>query len=431
MSFTPSGKQQKCFALIDCNNFYASCEKLFRPDLKNSPVIVASNNDGCAVARSPEAKALGIKMGAPLFKIDDLINRHGVKVFSSNYALYADISSRVMTVIEEMVPRLEVYSIDEAFADLTGVASAVSLEDFGSQLRCKIEQWVGIRTCVGIAPTKTLAKLANYGAKKFPKTGGVVDLTSRARQRKLMAITPVDEVWGVGRRISKRLEFMGITTALQLADADHKQIRREFSVVLERTARELCGESCLDLEEVSPTKKQIVVSRSFGERVESYSSLSSAIASFVVRGLEKLRAENRSARHITVFIRTSPFSKHEPQYSNSGSHTFSIPTQDTRDFLEVASRLSKQLYRPGYRYAKAGIMLSDFFEPGVYQASLFEQQKTKPKSKALMQVVDKLNTVKTGSVYFASQAFRADWKMKREKLSPAYTTRWSEIPKVR
>lgn len=431
MSSIPFVKQPKCFALIDCNNFYASCEKLFRPDLKHQPVIVASNNDGCAVARSPEAKALGIKMGAPLFQIQDVIRNHGVKVFSSNYALYADISNRVMTTIEAMVPRLEVYSIDEAFADLTGLSSAVSLEVFGSELRQQIEKWVGIRTCVGIAPTKTLAKLANYGAKKYPKTGGVVDLTSTVRQRKLMAITPVDEVWGVGRRISKRLELMGIRTALQLADADHKLIRREFSVVLERTARELRGESCLALEEISPTKKQIVVSRSFGERVEALDSLSSAIASFVVRGLEKLRAEGRSARHITVFIRTSPFSQHEPQYSNSMTHKFSVPSQDTRDFLEVASALSRQMYRPGFKYAKAGIMLSDFYEPGVYQASLFDEQPTKPKSKALMQVIDKLNMNKTGSLYFASQVSNQDWKMKREHLSPAYTTQWLEIPIVR
>lgn len=427
----PTGKSAKCFALIDCNNFYASCEKLFRPDLKHSPVIVASNNDGCAVARSAEAKALGIKMGAPLFQIAETIQRYGVHVFSSNYALYADISNRVMTVIESEVPRIEVYSIDEAFADLTGVSNAIPLERFGTELQRKITKWVGIRTCVGIGPTKTLAKLANYGAKKYPKTGGVVDLTSSARQRKLMAITPVDEVWGVGRRISKRLEFMGIHTALQLADANYKMIRREFSVVLERTARELNGESCLDLEEVSPTKKQIVVSRSFGERIEHLESLSSAIASFVVRGLEKLRNENRAACHLTVFVRTSPFSKHEPQYSNSATHRFSIPSQDTRDFLEVASRLTRQLYRPGYRYAKAGIMLSDFYAPGVFQPSLFDDSKPRANSQALMQVLDKVNSSRTGSLCFASQVKRDDWKMKRDRLSPAYTTRWQDIPLVR
>src|SRR5690554_5642584 len=271
--------RQPCFALIDCNNFYASCEKLFRPDLKDKPVIVASNNDGCAVARSAEAKALGIKMGTPLFQMKDLIRNHHVQVFSSNYALYADISNRVMTIIESLVPRLEIYSIDEAFADLTGVSDIFNLEMFALDMREQIERCVGIRTCVGVAPTKTLAKLANYGAKKYPKTGGIVDLSDPLRQRRLMKITPVDEVWGVGRRIAKRLELFGIETALQLADADLKTIRKSFSVVLERTVRELRGQSCLALEDVAPTKKQIVVSRSFGERVESMTDLRSAIAS--------------------------------------------------------------------------------------------------------------------------------------------------------
>ena len=430
-SVTPLRQPPKCFALIDCNNFYASCERLFRPDLKHKPVIVASNNDGCAVARSAEAKALGIKMGAPIFKIQDLIRQHDVQVFSSNYALYADISNRVMTTIEGMVPKLEVYSIDEAFADLTGVASAVSLTDFGLELREKIERWVGIRTCVGMAPTKTLAKLANYGAKKYPKTGGVVDLTSKERQRKLMAITPVDEVWGVGRKISKRLNFMGIETALQLADADLKTIRKNFSVVLERTARELRGESCLSLEEVSPTKQQIVVSRSFGNPVETLDSVESAVASFIVRAAEKLRYEGQSAKQVTVFMRTNPFNKSHAQYSNSVTSELPVPTQDTRELLALTQAMCARIYRPGYRYTKAGVMLSDFYQPGVFQTSLFDVHEPKPKSKALMNVLDTLNRQKTGTLYFASQKSKIDWHMKRERLSPAYTTRWADIPKVR
>lgn len=423
--------RQPCFALIDCNNFYASCEKLFRPDLKDKPVIVASNNDGCAVARSAEAKALGIKMGTPLFQIQDLIRTHQVQVFSSNYALYADISNRVMSIIESMVPRLEIYSIDEAFADLSGIQNVVSLTAFASDMRVQIERLVGIRTCVGVAPTKTLAKLANYGAKKYPKTGGVVDLTDPVRQRKLMSITPVDEVWGVGRRIAKRLALFGIETALELADADLKTIRKSFSVVLERTVRELRGQSCLALEDVAPTKKQIVVSRSFGERVESLTDLHAAIASFAVRGAEKLRQENQAALQMSVFMRTSPFRTNEPQYSNSANIQFQRPTQDTRDFLEVAYSMTKSLYKPGYAYAKAGIMLSDFYEPGVFQCSLFDTQTPKPKSKALMNVLDKLNRQKSGSLFFASQKASKGWAMKREHLSPAYTTRWDELPKVK
>lgn len=427
----PPSQQKRCFALIDCNNFYASCEKLFRPDLKDKPVIVASNNDGCAVARSAEAKALGIKMGTPLFQMKDLIRNHHVQVFSSNYALYADISNRVMTIIESLVPRLEIYSIDEAFADLTGVSDIVDLAVYASDMREQIERCVGIRTCVGVAPTKTLAKLANYGAKKYPKTGGIVDLSDPLRQRRLMNITPVNEVWGVGRRIAKRLKLFGIETVLQLADADLKTIRKSFSVVLERTVRELRGQSCLALEDVAPTKKQIVVSRSFGDRVESVTDLQSAIASFAVRGAEKLRYENQAALQMSVFMRTSPFRTSDAQYSNSANVHFQRPTQDTRDLLEAAHRLCESLYKPGYSYAKAGIMLSDFYEPGVFQCSLFDTQQPKPKSKALMNVLDSLNRQKSGSLFFASEKTSDNWSMKREHLSPAYTTRWDELPRVK
>ncbi|AVJ55842.1 DNA polymerase V subunit UmuC [Idiomarina sp. OT37-5b] len=426
-----SAKPAPCFALIDCNNFYVSCERLFRPDLRQRPVLVASNNDGCAVARSAEAKALGIKMGTPLFKIDDLIKQHNIEVFSSNYALYADISNRVMSTIEAMVPRLEIYSIDEAFADLTGLGRSVSLDAFGHQLRNRIGAWVGIPSCVGIAPTKTLAKLANYGAKKYPQTGGVVDLSQPQRQRKLLAITPVDEVWGVGRRISERLQRMGINTALQLAEADLKTLRKQFSVVLERTARELRGESCLAMETLPASKKQIVVSRSFGTPVLALEQIQAALASFVVRAAEKLRYERHSARQLTVFMRTNPFKPQQPQYSNSTTHTLAQPTQDSRELLALTRSLSERIFRAGYHYNKAGVMLGDFYQPGVFQASLFETNEPKPKSRALMNVLDKVNGRKTGALYFASQKTSSAWHMKRERLSPAYTTRWAEIPRVK
>src|SRR5690554_435157 len=234
------------FALVDCNNFYASCEKLFRPDLKHVPVVVLSNNDGCVVARSREAKALGIKMGVPMFQIRDAIRQHGIVCFSSNYALYADLSQRVMSTLEALAPQVEVYSIDEAFLDLTGVDACIALDAFGLQVRQQVYQWTGITVCVGIAPTKTLAKLANHAAKSYPATGGVVDLTSPVRQRKLMALIPVSEIWGIGRKLTQRLETLGIKTALQLADADPQWIKRNFSVVVERTVRELNGQSCLD-----------------------------------------------------------------------------------------------------------------------------------------------------------------------------------------
>ena len=419
------------FALVDCNNFYASCEKLFRPDLKDSPVVVLSNNDGCVVARSREAKLLGIKMGVPVFQIKAEMQRHGILAFSSNYALYADLSSRVMRTLEEMAPRVEVYSIDEAFLDLTGIESALSLVEFGQQVRERIGHWIGITVCVGIAPTKTLAKLANHAAKKYPATQGVVDLTNPDRQRRLLALVPVDDVWGVGRRLSKRLNALGITTALDLANASPRAIRDQFSVVLERTVRELNGESCIELEEIPPTKKQIVCSRSFGVKVTQFELLREAVCEYATRATEKLRKEQQQAKVLTVFIRTSPFKDNEPQYSNSASGELLIPSCDTRDFIELANHLLKRIWKDGFRYAKAGVMLSDFYDPGMFQPGLFDDISTRSNSQQLMSVLDTINQSGAGKVFFAGQGTKKDWSMKREHLSPAYTTRWDQLPRVK
>ena len=419
------------FALVDCNNFYASCEKLFRPDLKDTPVVVLSNNDGCVVARSREAKLLGIKMGVPVFQIKAEMQRHGILAFSSNYALYADLSSRVMRTLEEMAPRVEVYSIDEAFLDLTGIESAISLVEFGQQVRERIGHWIGITVCVGIAPTKTLAKLANHAAKKYPATQGVVDLTNPDRQRRLLALVPVDDVWGVGRRLSKRLNALGITTALDLANASPRAIRDQFSEVLERTVRELNGESCIELEEIPPTKKQIVCSRSFGVKVTHFEFLSEAVCEYATRATEKLRKEQQQAKVLTVFIRTSPFKDNEPQYSNSASGELLIPSCDTRDFIELANHLLKRIWKDGFRYAKAGVMLSDFYDPGMFQPGLFDDISTRSNSQQLMSVLDTINQSGAGKVFFAGQGTKKDWSMKREHLSPAYTTRWDQLPRVK
>ncbi len=419
------------FALVDCNNFYASCEKLFRPDLKDTPVVVLSNNDGCVVARSREAKLLGIKMGVPVFQIKAEMQRHGILAFSSNYALYADLSSRVMRTLEEMAPRVEVYSIDEAFLDLTGIESAISLVEFGQQVRERIGHWIGITVCVGIAPTKTLAKLANHAAKKYPATQGVVDLTNPERQRRLLALVPVDDVWGVGRRHSKRLNALGITTALDLANASPRAIRDQFSVVLERTVRELNGESCIELEEIPPTKKQIVCSRSFGVKVTHFELLREAVCEYATRATEKLRKEQQQAKVLTVFIRTSPFKDNEPQYSNSASGELLIPSCDTRDFIELANHLLKRIWKDGFRYAKAGVMLSDFYDPGMFQPGLFDDVSTRSNSQQLMSVLDTINQSGAGKVFFAGQGTKKDWSMKREHLSPAYTTRWDQLPRVK
>lgn len=419
------------FALVDCNNFYASCEKLFRPDLKDTPVVVLSNNDGCVVARSREAKLLGIKMGVPIFQIKAEMQRHGILAFSSNYALYADLSSRVMRALEDMAPRVEVYSIDEAFLDLTGIESAISLVEFGQQVRERIGHWIGITVCVGIAPTKTLAKLANHAAKKYPATQGVVDLTNPDRQRRLLDLVPVDDVWGVGRRLSKRLNALGITTALDLANASPRAIRDQFSVVLERTVRELNGESCIELEDIPPTKKQIVCSRSFGEKVTHFELLREAVCEYATRATEKLRKEQQQAKVLTVFIRTSPFKDNEPQYSNSASGELLIPSCDTRDFIELANHLLKRIWKDGFRYAKAGVMLSDFYDPGMFQPGLFDDVSTRSNSQQLMSVLDTINQSGAGKVFFAGQGTKKDWSMKREHLSPAYTTRWDQLPRVK
>ncbi|MCD8521904.1 MAG: translesion error-prone DNA polymerase V subunit UmuC [Saccharospirillaceae bacterium] len=416
------------FALVDCNNFYASCEKLFRPDLRHTPVVVLSNNDGCVVARSKEAKALGIKMGVPVHKIQEQIQQHAVQVFSSNYALYGDISNRVMQTLEALAPAVEVYSIDEAFLDLTGVANAVDLTEFGLQVRATIQQHIGMTVCVGIAPTKTLAKLANHAAKQYPATRGVVDLTDPARQRKLLSLMPVSEVWGVGRKLSGRLNAMGITTALALAEQNPKDIRQKFSVVLERTVRELNGESCLALEDITPTKQQILCSRSFGQRVTRYTEMQEAISSYVARAAEKLRHEQQQCQLISVYIRTGLFNPNDPRYSNSASLRLDYPTDDTRVLLHAAGRLLQAIWKDGYRYAKAGITLSEFYNRGVMQPDLFTQQVISPNSARLMQVVDRINQQQRGKVFFASQGTGKAWSMNRNHLSPSYTTDWRQLP---
>ncbi|HDC4505346.1 TPA: Y-family DNA polymerase [Enterobacter kobei] len=420
------------FALVDVNSFYASCETVFRPDLWGKPVVVLSNNDGCVIARSAEAKKLGIKMGDPYFKCKDYFRQHGVVCFSSNYELYADMSNRVMTTLEEMSPRVEIYSIDEAFCDLTGVRNCRVLEEFGHELKDAVRRNTGLAVGVGIAQTKTLAKLANHAAKTWKATGGVVDLSNVDRQRKLMALLPVDEVWGVGRRISKKLEAMGIKTVLDLADTHIVVIRKHFNVVLERTVRELRGEPCLELEEFAPAKQEIVCSRSFGERVTEYEQMRQAICSYAARGAEKLRGEHQYCRYISAFVKTSPFALNEQYYGNSASVKLLTPTQDSRDIINAATRCLDVIWKDGHRYQKAGIMLGDFFSQGVAQLNLFDENAPREDSAQLMQVLDQLNAKGgKGTLYFAGQGVQQQWQMKREMLSPRYTTRYSDLLVVR
>ena len=421
------------FALVDVNSFYASCETVFRPDLKGKPVVVLSNNDGCVIARSAEAKLLGVKMGDPYFKQKDLFRRCGVVCFSSNYELYADMSNRVMTTLEEMSPRCEIYSIDEAFCDLSGVRNCRVLEVFGRELQDAVYRNTRLAVGVGIGQTKTLAKLANHAAKRWQRqTGGVVDLSNVDRQRKLMAALPVDETWGVGRRITKKLEAMGIKTVLDLADTDIRFIRKHFNVVLERTVRELRGEPCLELEEFAPVKQEIVCSRSFGERVTDYDAMRQAICSYASRAAEKLRGEHQYCRFISAFVKTSPFALNEPYYGNSASVKLLTPTQDSRDIIAAATRCLDAIWKDGHRYQKAGVMLGDFFSQGVAQLNLFDDNAPRAGSEKLMEVLDQLNAKGgRGTLYFAGQGIQQQWAMKREMLSPRYTTRFSDLLRVK
>lgn len=440
----------KIFALVDCNNFYASCEKLFRPDLATTPVVVLSNNDGCVIARSKEAKALGIKMATPFFEAKALIQKHSIVTFSSNYALYADLSARVMQTLEELAPAVEVYSIDEAFLELSGLDTPAlqtqfstktpkatsALSHYGFFIRERILNWVGMTVCVGIAPTKTLAKLANHAAKAWPKTNGVVDLTCPKRQRKLMALVPVSDVWGIGRKLSARLKDMNIHTALDLASADPKRLRRQFSIVLEKTVRELNGESCFSLEDSPTSKKAIVSSKSFGERITCKAHLQEAIASYVHTACQKLRREHSHAKQLTLFLRTSPFSRGQgdPYYSTSQTRALPYPSEDTRDFLKLASELLDLCWKDGHRYMKAGVVLSELTSKHLQQVDLFSSHQAIQTSSALMSVLDQLNHKKPHSLFFASSTPKTEqkphWAMKQERLSPAYTTCWKALPKV-
>ncbi len=415
------------FALVDCNSFYASCERIFRPDIKQKPVVVLSNNDGCVVALSKEAKQLGIKMCEPWFKIEKLFLKKGGVAFSSNYELYADVSSRVMQTLEYLSPKVEVYSIDEAFLDLSGLQE---YEKFGYQCKETIDRWIGVPVCVGIGPTKTLAKVANYGAKHYPATNGVVDLTNKNRREKLMALMPVREVWGVGSRINRKLNSLGIETALELAKIDTKLIKRKFSSVLERTVMELQGYPCIALEQQPKTKKQIVVSRTFSRKVDDLDSINEAVSDYASRACEKLRREDQYCKMVSVFMRTNYFRKQDRQYHGFKSCKLFAPTNDTRDILNATRNLTKQIFKADINFIKAGVMLSDFYDEGIYQGDLFRSADRRINSKELMTTIDMINNSGIGRVAFASQGIKKTWSMRRQLRSPRYLTNWEEIPIV-
>lgn len=312
------------------------------------------------------------------------------------------------------------------------MAADIDLEAYCREVRSRVWDWVGLRVGVGLSVNKTLAKLAQHAAKKFPKTGGVVDLRCPIRQKKLMALTPVEDVWGIGSRLTRRLHDLGVKTALDLAQQDPREIRSQFSVVVEKTVRELQGEFCVEMEEITPTKQQIMCSRSFGERVTTLLTMREAVSAYVERACEKLRAEGREARCLMLFITTSTFATNQPRYSNSRTAQLAQPTADTRAWLAVADQLLEMIWRDGYAYSKAGIMLSDFYAPGAFPLDLFQAEQTNPRSAELMAALDRINQQQRGQVFFAAKGAQSQsWQMKRSRLTPAYTTRWSDIISVR
>lgn len=423
------------FALVDCNNFYASCEKLFNPKVKNRPVVVLSNNDGCVVARSAEVKALGIPMGVPWFKIREDAKRYGIVAFSSNYELYADMSNRCVEILSGFTPNLEVYSIDESFLELSGFERK-GYQEYGAEIRQRIADWLGLAVCVGIGPTKTLAKLANHCAKKgLAGQDGVCDFTrmSASDLATLFAKIEVGEVWGVGRKITTRLEEMGIHNVLQLHDADPETIRSRFSVVLERTVRELRGVSCLNLEEVVPEKQQIMSSRSFGQLVYDLEELEEAVASYIGRAAEKLRAQDSLAGALQVYIRTNIFKPEAPQYQRSITVPLPEATADSRVLTQWGLRVLRRIYRPGFGYHKAGITLMNILPRANQQFSLLVPSSlANSRSEMLMGVLDSINErYGRGSLRIAAEGVDKTWQMRRANLSPGYTTDWCGLPVVK
>ena len=417
-------KQQPAFALIDCNSFYASCERVFRPDLARTPIVVLSNNDGCVIARSYDAKPF-VKMGAPYFQIKHTLKQHGIVPFSSNYALYGDMSERVMSLIEAMVPTVEVYSIDEAFADLTGMTE---LDALGRRIRNQVLRCTGIPVGVGIAHTKTLAKLANHTAKRLQgQTGGVVDICAPEKRDWVLRNTDVAEVWGVGRKMKLHLDGLGIKSAMDLAKADPSMLRRKFSVVMEMTARELAGTPCLALDEPEPPKQEICCSRMFGKRLTELAPIQEAVATYMMRASEKLRAQQSLCKKIRVSIRTGMFNPDEAKYANGVVVDLPYPTDDVRLLTRAATEAVGQVFRAGFNYSKAEVLLLNLCQPGEYTDDLFAVSQPVAATR-LMTVLDQINgRWGKGTLRSASVPESPDWAMRREMMSQSYTTRLDQL----
>ena len=417
----------KIFALVDCNNFYASCERAFNPKLEGKAIVVLSNNDGCVVARSNEAKKLGIPMGEPYFKCKGVCDKNKVFAFSSNYELYDDMSSRVMTILKEFCPEIEIYSIDEAFLSFSAF-DHYDLSYYSKVIRENVKRQTGIPVSIGYAPTKTLAKIANHIAKKR-SLGGVFDMLDDNTRCDILTSFPVEDIWGVGRRIAARLKAFQIVTAEDLRKADSKVMRREFSVVMEKMIAELNGESCLPLEDVIPPKKQIMSSRSFGKPISALRELEEAISSYTARAAYKLRKQAHYAGGIYVFVETNIFRQDQKQYANAITLKFKNSLNDTRKILVYAKWGLKQIYRKGYFYKKAGVMLLDLSPNTIHQLSLLDKCDSYEKDKNVMALLDSINDrFGKKSLFIGAEGINNAWQMRRELISHKYTTNWKELP---
>jgi len=414
------------FALVDCNNFYASCERVFNPKIENKPVIVLSNNDGCVIARSNESKALGVKMGEPAFKLKNLIEKYNINVFSTNFALYGDFSKRVMNVMRSEVNQMEVYSVDEAFLDFTDYAT----KERGVALKEKVRQWTGIPVSVGIAPTKVLSKVASHIAKKHTKSG-IFMFDDEDLIRRALNVFPVEDLWGVGRKNTKRLKEAGVHTALQFRECDSNWIRRNMSVNGVRLQKELFGEVCYPLELKRNRKKNICTARSFGAEVKELSKLQEAISSHANTCARKLREEKSCCASISVFINTNPFKPQAKQYNPYKVIQLDVPTNDSLEIVKIAIKELESIYRSDCIYKKAGVIVGKIVPQEQVQLSLFDKL-DREKRKSINKAVDKLNaTMGKDKVKLAVQGSGRKWKLKQEKLSPCYTTRVSDMLKVR
>lgn len=417
------------FALVDCNNFYASCERVFNPSLIGRPVIVLSNNDGCVIARSNEAKHLGVKMGSPAFKLKSLIDRENIAVFSSNYTLYGDMSQRVMNTLAQFTPDIEIYSIDEAFLGLHGF-NHIDLHDYARTIRRITTRNTGIPVSIGIAQTKTLAKVANHLAKKMKETDGVVMVSDDTERIAALKQTPVAEVWGIGRRYGRLLARNGVETALDFSRLPAGWVRKNMSVVGERIQKELLGISCIELQHSAPPKKAICTSRSFGTMQTRQSYVAEAVASFASSCAYKLRKQGSVAQLITVFIHTNYFRDDLPQYAAAKTLTLPEPTNSSIELAHFARLALGTVFRPGFRYKKAGVVVGGISDSRFRQAALFSSSNWEKHDK-LMRVMDRVNS-KYGrnTVRLAAQGSGREWKLRQERLSPCYTTCWDDIIRV-